>query len=82
MSAVNFNGEGALSAVSELQSCTMPSLLQKPTVTVPGSNSIASVEWTSPEQDGGCPVLSFHVYLRKLDVNEAWIEVDTAQIVD
>lgn len=80
VSAVNYNGEGALSDVVELKSCTMPSRMVTPIVTVPGINRQVEVEWFAPEESGGCPLQSYHLYLKDLSETSTWTEIDQLTI--
>jgi hypothetical protein len=79
VSAVNFNGEGIRSQVVSVKSCTTPKAVPQPRVVVPGVNAEAKVAWEAPGSDGGCPLLSYHLWLKEINQAE-WAEVDASQI--
>jgi hypothetical protein len=55
VSALNFNGEGALSDELQTYACLPPSSLQAPQ-RVDSTDSTFTIEWTQPQDDGGCPI--------------------------
>ena len=60
-SALNFNGEGALSGELQTYACLPPSALQAPQ-RVDSTDTSFTLAWTQPETDGGCPILGYAVY--------------------
>lgn len=78
MSALNFNGEGPLSDVSELQPCTFPSSLPAPTISQQTETSIY-LSWEEPVGYGGCPILSYHIYLTPVS-SESWTELHATDV--
>ncbi len=62
LAAVNFNGEGELSDPAVFTVCTAPSGLKPPTVTAT-TDTIMDLVWTSPADDGGCPLIGYELYL-------------------
>ena len=77
---MNFNGEGELSVLSSLQSCTAPSNLLPPRVI---SISASSVEllWDPVHDDGGCSITSYHIYLKRA-IDADWSEVSPDDVND
>jgi hypothetical protein len=60
-SAVDFNGEGAISTSVTLSSCVVPSGVLPPSLFVQTENSI-TLRWQHPDDDGGCPVSNYKIY--------------------
>jgi hypothetical protein len=50
--------------------------MPEPIVTVPGDNRQVIVNWLAPNDDGGCPILSYHLYLRDLQDASEFAEID------
>jgi len=46
-----------------------------------GLQSRIAVSWSAPLSDGGCPVTSYHLYLRSIG-EESWLEIDADQVND
>ena len=79
VTAVNFNGEGSPSAVSLLQTCTTPGVMATPQITSISSTSVG-VAWTAPSHDGGCPIISYHIYSDQ-SIDD-FIEIEAASVGD
>lgn len=79
VSAVNFNGEGDKSPVELLQTCTTPSLIEPPVITFISTN-LVSVLWDKPENDGGCPITSYHLYYNQGSLINVFQEIDSLAV--
>lgn len=62
VTGVNFNGEGVKSSIAYLKPCTSPSGLDRPIITDLTQTKIA-IQWTAAQDDGGCQILGFRIYL-------------------
>lgn len=58
VSAVNFNGESALSNALVVYSCIAPSQPSLP-VRTGGTSTLINLQWTPPTDDGGCPLTGY-----------------------
>lgn len=61
VSAYNYNGEGIMSNELTTYACVEPSKM-KPLQRVDSTASSYTLSWEEPEDDGGCPILSYAVY--------------------
>ena len=59
--AKNFNGWGPESPVGQAYTCVKPSTPAIPKVIATSSNTM-TFEWTAPEDDGACPIISYAVF--------------------
>ena len=76
---MNFNGEGSLSPLVLLQTCTTPSLLKPPTISYI-SIDLVTIIWEEPQSNGGCPILGYRIYSNQGSVINTFIEVDPTQV--
>jgi hypothetical protein len=81
VTGLNFNGEGPASPQALLRSCTLPSSgstgFQAPTVNSVSATEI-SISWIAPENDGGCSLIGYAVYVD--NSGGQFSEVDSANI--
>ena len=64
-----------------LQICTAPSLIPLPSITTI-STSFVTVVWVEPENKGGCPITSYHLYIAGGLDTDPWTEVESSQIIN
>lgn len=62
MTAINFNGEGPASPISQFKPCTAPQNFERPTIVGVSETSI-TIEWVHPESDGGCEITGYKIYV-------------------
>ncbi len=78
VSAVNFNGESVLSDALATYACVAPIQPKKP-FRVDGTTTSILIQWTSPTDDGGCPILGYKLFRDSGDsASEINIQVDPA----
>lgn len=61
VAAVNYNGEGDVSPAVTLTSCVSPSQVAAPRL-VTTTESSATIRWSPPGDDGGCPISGYKIY--------------------
>ena len=59
--AINFNGASSPSSELEVTYCNAPTGLAAPTL-LSSTNTTLTLQWTAPEDDGGCPVTQYLLY--------------------
>lgn len=76
VSAVNFNGESVKSDALSTYSCIAPSQPKK-VVRADGTTTSILLSWSSPSDDGGCPIQGYKLYRDQGDLtSEVTIPVD------
>lgn len=59
--AINFNGPSDPSSELSVTFCNAPTGLDPPTL-LKSTNTSLTLQWTAPEDDGGCPVTEYALY--------------------
>lgn len=77
VSAIVYNGEGALSNEFLTYSCVIPSKMMGPERIISTSTTM-TLRWKAPEEDGGCTITGYAVYRNDGEGGTSWTEVNTA----
>lgn len=80
VTALNFNGEGTASAISELRACTVPSGINTPTLHSVTSTKI-TINWETPSNDGGCLITGYRILVDD-GAGGSFTEYDAANVND
>jgi hypothetical protein len=90
--ALNFNGVGQASSTAQFSVCVVPAGLFPPKLVMvtkdesdadPSNHEISmTLQWEAPDTDGGCPVLSYHIFMAEDDGSSPLVEVDAADVND
>jgi titin len=86
VSASNFNGEGARSALAlRTHSCVPPTAVKAPVrVAATSSATVATLRWEGPEATGGCPITGYALFRSDPALSdpatglEVWVEANSA----
>ena len=78
MVANDFNTESQPSDETIGAVCQSPGHIEKPNYTSSTASSI-TINWTQPFHDGGCPILTYSIYL-STDGGVTYTEVDPANV--
>mmetsp|Transcript_30242 Transcript_30242/g.29560 ORF Transcript_30242/g.29560 Transcript_30242/m.29560 type:complete len:364 (+) Transcript_30242:1022-2113(+) len=60
--AVNYNGESPISSELQAPVCVAPQDLSPPYY-IASTTSTITLGWTSPADDGGCPIITYELYM-------------------
>ena len=77
VSAFNYNGEGALSTELSTFACISPSNMAAPT-RISSTLTSLMLNWSSPTDDGGCPITGFAVFRDDGAGSDINVEVNSA----
>lgn len=76
--AINYNGDGLLSAPVGFNACLPPSTAPAPLRSATTTSSM-TITWQNPTSDGGCPLLGFAVFIDD-GISGDFVEVHSSQV--
>ena len=75
--AYNFNGYGSWTTLGAISVCDLPSGVALPDITIVDISTI-TIQWTTPDSDGGCSITDYSVYVAMLEDSYTFNLVDIA----
>lgn len=77
--AIDFNCESLNSEELVLPVCLAPTHIDS-VYFISSTKTSLTLGWTKPDYTGGCPILSYAIYMNEGNLNSAWVEVDAIKI--